>query len=311
LYENLERVKFFLPDTESTIMEWKDLASELSGIDQALCIVSDRKSCRELYAQMPKGSYHLSALMCPQHRSDAIAEIKDKLGQGEVTRVISTQLVEAGVDIDFPVVYRSMAGVDSIIQAAGRCNREGKLNGEGKIGRVVVFNGPRRPPAGLLRKAAETTQGMCKKGLNNPMDHRVVASYFTELFWKANSLDVNNVTKLLTPDPNLGMQFRSAAAIFKIIDDKNQRTILVPYKEGSALIEILGKNNGLERILLRKLQRYTINIYSNQFNELQRRGSLKEILPGIFALNSTVEYDQRIGLLIDEMPNDPEAFMCS
>ncbi|MDR2748238.1 MAG: CRISPR-associated endonuclease Cas3'' [Treponema sp.] len=312
LYEGLERVK--VAKELLTVTKWKDLAGELSAYEQVLCIVSDRKSCRELHAQMPKGTYHLSALMCAQHRSNTIAEIKDKLKKEEVVRVISTQLVEAGVDIDFPVVYRAMAGLDSIAQAAGRCNREGKLNIQGKLGKVVVFEGVRKAPAGMLRKASETARPMLVRGLNNPIDPAVFSDYFSELYWKANQLDAKGIMKLLYPDPpRLNIQFRSASEEFKIIDDKSQRTILVRYGEGESLIKLLkdaGKSGeGFEKKLLRKLQRYTINIYRDQFFVLQNRGSLIEIIPGVFALTSAVEYDKHVGLLIDEMPNDPQDYM--
>lgn len=316
LYSALERVTIEFPKEKASAVAWQDLAGELAGYDQVLCIVSDRKSCRELQAQMPKGTYHLSALMCAQHRSDAIAEIKDKLHKNESVRVISTQLVEAGVDIDFPVVYRAMAGLDSIAQAAGRCNREGKLNAKGKLGKVVIFHGPRKAPAGMLRKASETTLRMLP-GLDKPLDQRVFALYFSELYWKLNSLDTKGIMGLLKPDPpHLGIQFRSAAEAFQIIDDKNQRTILVRYGKGEELIASLkyaGRSGkGFETKLLRKLQRYTISIYVDQFFALQNRGSLEEIVPetGIFALNNAVEYDKQVGLLIDEMPNDPADFIC-
>ena len=311
LYKNLERVKVEHPKDMSVPIEWKYLAEEMSGYNQVLCVVSDRKSCRELHALMPKGTYHLSALMCAQHRSDIIAEIKDKLGKGENVRVISTQLVEAGVDIDFPVVYRALAGLDSIAQAAGRCNREGKLNAAGELGKVVVFKSPRKAPAGILRKASETAEFMISQGLKNLIDRSVFPDYFSELYWKTNSLDSKGIMKLLKPDSSdLGIQFRTAAEAFKIINDANQHSILVPYGEGKKWIDLL-KNSEIQiKKLLRKLQRYTINIYSNQFLNLQNRGSLKEIIPGIFALNNTVEYNNEIGLLIDEMPNDPEDFMC-
>jgi CRISPR-associated endonuclease/helicase Cas3 len=252
--------------------------------------------------------------MCAQHRSDVIAKIKDRLDKKEPVRVISTQLVEAGVDIDFPVVYRAMAGLDSIAQAAGRCNREGKLNAAGKLGKLVVFNGPRRAPSGVLRKAAETTARMLP-GLDKPLDHGVFARYFPELYWKVNLLDAKKIMDLLKPEPpHLGIQFRSAGEAFKIIDDKNQRTIVVPYGEGEKLIALLkdaGRSDkGFEKKLLRKLQRYTISIYTDQFFVLQNRGSLEEIVPDIFALNNTVEYDKQVGLLIDELPNNPEVYMC-
>ena len=310
LYKCLERVKVEFLGNLSTPVEWNDLARELSQNEQALCVVSDRKSCRELHALMPKGTYHLSALMCARHRSDTITEIKNKLNRGESVRVISTQLVEAGVDIDFPVVYRALAGIDSIAQAAGRCNREGRLNSEGRLGKVVVFRAPRRAPAGILRQGAETAEALFAKGLTDPINRSVFPPYFFELYWKANSLDAKGILKLLKPEfPDCGIQFRSAADAFKIIDDKNQRSIVVPYGEGEELLRLLEKGKVPERGLLRKLQKFTINIYSGQFDALQERGSIEEILPGIFSLNNTVEYNKEVGLLIDEMPNDPLDFM--
>jgi len=105
-----------------------------------------------------------------------------------------------------------------------------------------------------------------------------------------------------------GIQFRSAAEAFKIIDDSLQRTILVPYGEGEGLIKAL-KREGPNRGILRKLQRYAVNVYLNQFTALKERGSLEEVAPDIFALICAVEYDQKVGLLIDEMPTDPTAYM--
>ena len=314
LYKNLERVKVEMPKDAAVPTEWEDLAEELSPYDQVLCVVSDRKSCRELHALMPKGTWHLSALMCAQHRSDAIAEIKAGLEKNESVRVVSTQLVEAGVDIDFPVVYRALAGLDSIAQAAGRCNREGRLNTEGGLGKVAVFRAPRKAPAGMLRKAAETTEGMISGDMENPIDGDAFRRYFSELYWKANSLDTKGMTKLLEPEFSdswevMDIQFRTAADNFRIIDDASQRTILVPYGEGENLIGLLEKDIIPRAKLLRKLQRYTISIYEKQFSRMRDRGSLREVLPGIFALNNKVEYCNRVGLLIDEMPNDPESFI--
>jgi len=311
LFKDLERVEVELPRELMEPPEWKDLALELSGYDQVLCVVSDRKSCRELFTLMPNGTYHLSALMCAQHRSDVISEIKTKLEKGESVRVISTQLVEAGVDMDFPVVYRALAGLDSIAQAAGRCNREGKLNSAGKLGKVVVFRSPRKAPAGILRKASETAEGMIFQGLENPIDKNVFPKYFTELYWKANNLDTKDIMKLLKPDAlDNGIQFRTAGEVFKIINDANQRSIFVPYGEGKKWIGLLKNSEIPTSKLLRKLQRYTISTYKDQFYSLHNRGSLEEIIPGIFALNNNMEYNNQIGLLIDEMPNDPEDFMC-
>jgi len=308
LYRDLQRVRIEPVDTE-TQRSWEEIACELSAIDRVLCVVSDRKSCRELYRLMPEGTYHLSALMCAQHRSDLIAEIKERLKGNDSVRVISTQLVEAGVDIDFPVVYRVLAGLDSIAQAAGRCNREGRLNAEGKLGKVVVFVAPRKAPAGILRKAAETASRLLEDGLADPISHTAFEPYFSELYWKVNSLDSKGIMKLLEPDgQDCGIQFRSAAEAFRIIDDRLQRTILVPYGEGENLISQL-KSLGPERWLLRKLQRYSVNVYLNQFAALQERGSLTEVVTGVFALTCPVEYDEKVGLLVDELPMDPTAYM--
>ena len=105
-----------------------------------------------------------------------------------------------------------------------------------------------------------------------------------------------------------GIQFRSAADAFRIIDDSMQRTLLVPYGEGAKLIREL-KTLGPGRWLLRKLQRYSVNIYTDQFYELWNRGSIEEVCPGIFALLCGVEYDGAIGLLVDDLPYDPATYI--
>lgn len=309
LYQVLRRVEVVVPSDLKVPTTWESLAEKLSDEDRVLCIVSDRRSCRELHALMPEGTYHLSALMCAQHRSDRIAEIKECLKTDGAVRVVSTQLVEAGVDIDFPVVYRAMAGLDSIAQAAGRCNREGRLAVEGRLGRVVIFVPPRKAPVGLLRKASETAERMLESGIPDPLSHAIFAPYFSELYWKANSLDAKDIIDKLRPEaPDMGIQFREAADACHLIDDGAQRTVLVPYREGEKLIQQL-KAIGPERWLLRKLQRYAVNVYTEQFVALQRRGSLEVVSPELFALNNSVEYNEDLGLLVDELPHDPASFI--
>ena len=133
-----------------------ELADKLSKYKQVLCIVNTRGHARrifELIRDEAEGCYHLSALMCPEHRTTTLNKIRSALLDGRPCRVISTQLIEAGVDIDFPIVFRSAAGIDSIAQAAGRCNREGKIS-EG--GRVFVFSPEDGLPPGYFRQAAQT-----------------------------------------------------------------------------------------------------------------------------------------------------------
>jgi len=308
LYASLVRCKIHFPEDMQAVSSWEQVSDELKNYDQVLCVVSDRKSCRELHKLMPVGTYHLSALMCGQHRSKVIAEIKEKLKDGEIVRVVSTQLVEAGVDFDFPVVYRALAGLDSIIQAAGRCNREGNLPG---LGQVIVFNPPRKPPEGILRKAADTTRSIIAmdKELTN---QAYFEKYFKELYWKANSLDSKDIANLLDPSKNnikeCSIYFRTAANKFKIIDDTMQKTVFVRYGEGDGLIELL-KSKGPDRWLLRKLQRYSVNIFNHDFIKLRARGAIQEIYPEIYALSSSLDYSEEIGLLIEESSYDPELFI--
>ena len=127
LFRRLRRTELIWPEALDRRTEWPEVARWLSGDRQALCVVNRRKDALALYNLLPKGSFHLSTRMCAAHRKEVLDEIRRRLKAGEVVRVASTQLVEAGVDIDFPFVYRALAGLDSLAQAAGRCNREGWL----------------------------------------------------------------------------------------------------------------------------------------------------------------------------------------
>jgi CRISPR-associated endonuclease/helicase Cas3 len=301
LYRRLKRVRVTVPENLKAPSSLEEVAEALKACESVLCIVSDRRTCRDLFHLMPEGTYHLSALMCAEHRSDTIAKIKADLDAGKPTRVVSTQLVEAGVDLDFPVVFRAMAGLDSIAQAAGRCNREGKL--ENGLGKVEIFIPPKKSPPGILRKATETAVRLLSKGLADPIDQSVFPPYFSELYWKANTLDKKEIVKQLSPGDDLGIRFRSAADDFKLIDDTMQRNILVPYGEGANWIDTL-KRQGPERWLLRKLQRYMVNIYTPDFDALLHRGSIAEISPGIYALLCPIEYDQKTGLKVDDVETE-------
>lgn len=305
IYESLKRVEVQLPADLNTHSEWEEIAEALIKQEQVLCIVSTRNSCLKLHALMPDGTYHLSALMCAQHRSDIIAEIKAQLQKNEPVRVISTQLIEAGVDIDFPVVYRAFAGLDSIMQAAGRCNREGRH----ACGKVVVFNPPAKIPPGILRKAADATKTILASGVEDPLDYRLYERFFSDLYWKANTLDQENIIGLLTPDrADFGISFRTAASRMKIIDDTSQKTVLVRYKESEKLLDLLQKK-GPERWLMRRLQRCSVNIYNHEFDAMLRSGRLQELHPYIYAITTAGDYSSKTGLLVDERPFEPENFI--
>lgn len=302
LYKDLKRVEYEMPEKGSPAVSWKDLAAEISGEHQVLCVVSDRRSCRELHALMPSGTYHLSALMCPEHRSDVISEVKGKLRSGECVRVVSTQLVEAGVDLDFPVVYRAMAGLDSIVQAGGRCNREGRL---GRSGRVKVFVPERRPPAGILRKATDVTRELlltCGEDISSPA---VFVRFFEHLYSRANTLDTKEICRLLAPSSE-GLRFRSAA--FEMIRNGDV-SIAVPYLDGEKVLEEIRRKGFPDYRDLRRLQRYIVTVPPAEFDLLSARDSLDEIVDGLWALVNDKEYSDTIGLLVREIENDVSMFV--
>ena len=291
LYRNLKRVEIEVQINLSEPKTWEELASELSQIESVLCVVNRRDDCRILWKMMPQGTFHLSALMCGAHRSRKIAEIKDRLAKGLPTRVISTQLVEAGVDVDFPVVYRAVAGLDSVAQAAGRCNREGRL----QMGRVIVFCPPSEPPVGHLRQSAQIGRRFLKSDDKDFLSPDKFTRFFEELYWlQADRLDVKGIMDDLAPDGEFRFSFRSAAQSFKIIDEQKQESVLVSYGEGANLILLLEKI-GPQRWLMRKLQRYVVNLPRYLHSRLVAEGAVRQIYPGIFIQSHSALYRDDIG----------------
>ncbi len=304
LYASLKRVEIELPSDFAIPQTWEGIAAQLQQHDSVLCIVNSRADCRELYRLMPKGTIHLSALMCGQHRSRVIAEIKQRLKDGVPTRVVSTQLVEAGVDMDFPVVYRALAGLDAVAQAAGRCNREGALDG---MGRVVVFVPPKPAAPGLLRKAQQSGEETMRLSKGDPLTRDNFETYFRCYYASLNSLDGKDIVSLLdmynrTDARELKFNFRTAADRFRLIDEEGQTAVIVRYGDSPGLIAALESQAPMEphqrRGLLRKLQRYTVNIREGERKKLLAAQALREVFPGVFVQVSDVQYHPSLGLLM-------------
>jgi CRISPR-associated endonuclease/helicase Cas3 len=299
LYASLKRVEVRLPADLEQPTDWETLASELSEHDSVLVVVNSRRHAGELHTLMPPDTLHLSALMCGAHRSRVVARIKQRLADGEPTRVVSTQLVEAGVDLDFPVVYRALAGLDSIAQAAGRCNREGRL----ERGQVVVFVPPERSGIGLLRAAEDACRATLHSIDGDPLDRGLFARYFEHLYY-SRDLDENGIRDLLKVDQrSLGVQFRTAAERFRMIeDDQSPIVVLYDAKHEDAEVRTLLaslRKNGPERWLMRKLQRYIVNVRKPEVQRLLAQQDIEEVLPGLFAQTSDWLYHPTLGLTID------------
>ncbi|QOJ08799.1 CRISPR-associated helicase Cas3' [Nitrosomonas sp. H1_AOB3] len=306
LYADLKRVEAELPRDFNAPRTWESIAEELQQYDSVLCIVNSRTDCRALHALMPRDTIHLSALMCGQHRSEVIADIKQRLKDGISTRVISTQLVEAGVDMDFPVVYRALAGLDAVAQAAGRCNREGTLPGMGK---VVVFVPPKPAAPGLLRKAQQSGQEIMRLSKGDLLTRERFEAYFRHYYASLNSLDEENIIGLLDMHNRVEARraefsFRTAADKFQLIKEEGQTAVIVHYGESHNLITALEASQNMEphqrRGILRRLQRYTVNIREQECRKLMTSGDIREIFEGCHIQQTDTLYHSQLGLLLNK-----------
>ena len=300
LYKRLQRTEIRLPASLHEPTDWASLAQRLQQHDQVLCVVNTRRDCHDLFKLMPEGTIHLSALMCGKHRSAVIRLIHWRLKKGLPIRVISTQLVEAGVDIDFPVAYRALAGLDSIAQVAGRCNREGKLNDAGRLGEVHVFVPPKSAPRGLLLKGENTTRELCSLPGFDPHQPDAFTRYF-QLFYSRVNDTGSQFYDLLVRDvnPTLYFQFRTAGEQFRLIDDQAQQPVIVRYQDSEHWLTRL-RFAGPTREIMRALQRYTVNLPTRMATAMLADGRLEEVepvkAPGIVAQSCLKLYDRRTGL---------------
>lgn len=303
LFERLKRVDIAMPEHWEP-NTWDEIANEAEAFDQVLLIVNTRSDAAALFALMPEGTIHLSALMCPEHRSQVIATIKQRLKEGQPVRVVSTQLVEAGVDIDFPVVYRALAGMDSIAQAAGRCNREGKLDA---LGAVRVFVPPKAAPAGLLRFGEQATRDIARNLPSDPLIPETFRRYFDRFYAQVHSHDKKGILAMLKSDERLNIRFRSAAKDFRLIDDASQQSVVVRW--GVKIDTLLNqlRFQGPSRLLMRRLGRYSVTLPRYQFDLLAKQGDIDEI-EGVYVLKESL-YSERTGVVMSDKPLDPASLM--
>ena len=236
LSEKLRRVRIKMPPPNVETQSWQEIADEIAARPCVLAVVNTRKHAQKLFAALPSDGIklHLSANMCATHRSEVIALVRRYLAlyrAGSLHKplwLVSTQLIEAGVDLDFPCVYRAIAGLDSIAQAAGRCNREGKLS----FGEVVVFRAEEGAPNGSLKQGQDITEEMLKAGLlDDPLSPSVFAEYFRRFNGKGD-VDKHDITRLLTAESSnenpLAIKFRTAAERFRLIDNQGV-ALIVPF----------------------------------------------------------------------------------
>lgn len=272
-----------------------ELVSRLESQQQVLCIVNTRKFAQEVYEALPsEGRFHLSTLMCPVHRKQKLDEIRERLKSGKTCRVVSTSLIEAGVDVDFPRVFREMAGLDSILQAAGRCNREGKRSAESSI--VTVFESENKVNKliAVNRDAAEETV----RDWTQPNTTSTIERYFKAYRDFLRNDDKSGVIAASEKGiSGCGLPFEWIAKEFKLID-QNTFTVYISVGEGKELISRL-REGERSRELYRKAGMYSISIYENHFNALINAGAAEPFGDDAAILTDLSLYSDEKGLATD------------
>ena len=287
LHDQLRRVKLEI-DTEAR--SFNEIAKAVSKHERVLCIVSTRKAAKEIFDRLPQEgiTLHLSRMMCPDHVTETIEEIKSALKDknNRIIRVVATQLVEAGVDIDFPVVFRQEAGLDSVLQAAGRCNREGKLG----ICTTHVFCLKDAIPFGGLAKGVSAM-----KNLPHDSDWfapTTMSKYFNQLYCRIDIFDKKEIKNFLYLPKEVC--YETAAKEFKLIDD-NSISVVVCWKDSLQLVEQI-KQNGPSYTLMKKLAKYTVGVRETDFNALLSAGAVEKVLEGLYVVSDAAAYNHKSGL---------------
>ena len=287
----MRRTRIALPGRET--VTWADLAGQLAAHEQALCVVNTVKDARALFQLLPEASRcHLSARMCPAHRLQTLNEIRKRLKTGAPVRLVSTPLIEAGVDVDFPVAYRAYGPFDSIIQTAGRCNREGKNPQQCP---VTVF----RPREGSLmpegmEQAAQVTEvflnGVDPETLHQPETY---ARYFEQLYsFRGPESGKGDTVLGLTQK----LDFPAVAKDFRLIPE-NTRTVIVKWDggDGEELAKKLEKEKHLSREECRRLQRFSVSLYEGEFQKERAHGVIYQPAEKWDFYLWNGEYDKHLG----------------
>ena len=294
LHSQLRRVQLTFDSAQHT---YDDVAAEMMKHDRVLCVVNTRRDAKEIYDRLQHDddalTIHLSRMMYPSHVKRVIKELCAALRfTQKKIRVISTQLIECGVDIDFPVAFRQEAGLDSVLQAAGRCNREGNLEG---LGHTWVFSlqASNSLPIGSITQANDA-----RKSLGSNHDWfapETMVAYFKQLHARTDTFDKPKMGELLyTPRP----QFETASSCFRLIDDKTT-PVVVACEESKPLIEKL-KCVGPSFELMRQLRQYSVNVRAGDLKKLHQSGALTQVSDTIeiFLLHPRC-YDEKTGLCVD------------
>ena len=271
------------------------LAAELAAQERVLCIVNVKKTAQRIFDLLgeQEGTYHLSTNLYPVHREQVLEEIRERLKDGKPCRVISTSLVEAGVDLDFPCVLREINGLDSIVQAAGRCNREGRRTAEESV--VHVFSLEK-----LARNAqlsAEITKNVARSFAEDLASPEAIHRYFEELYDLSGK---NRLDKKGVLGQSGKFAFADIADDVRLIEDRTKPIFIPQSEEGQALLARLERGER-SRALMRKVGRYIVTAYTGYdeapFDRLAAQGKIRMLDENLAVLVDMSAYDAQRGLL--------------
>ncbi|MDA8453647.1 CRISPR-associated endonuclease Cas3'' [Acidovorax sp. GBBC 3334] len=300
LFQQLERVRVRHIGT----LDDAALAAHMRQREQVLCIVNNRRHARAVYEAMADlpGARHLTTLMCAKHRSEVLAEVRQMLKDKVPCRVVSTSLIEAGVDVDFPTVLRAEAGLDSIAQAAGRCNREGRRSIDASEVLVFGTDNEEWAPPPELAQYAQAAREVLRQCPDDPLSPETIARYFALLYWQkgGEALDVPDLMGLLKASRPDSLPMETLAAKFRMIDSV-QMPVIVPYdgvaRQALKDLEFAEGSLGLAR----KLQPYVVQLPRQGFDALYKAGAIQPVAPQkwgeqFMALVNLDIYNARCGL---------------
>ena len=284
-----------------TPLSWQTVAEIVRGETQVLCVVNTKQSALDLLDTLGDAdAMHLSTLLCGAHRREVIDEVKRRLYKGAPCRLITTQVVEAGVDLDFPVVMRALAPLDSIIQAAGRANREGRL----QTGRVIVFQPEAsRLPGKDYERATAITRKVLGMGFTNLDDPMVTERYFAELY------AVSETDRKQIQDARRKFDYPETARLFRMIEDDTLNVVVFFGDDNlrSAIDtwwQTVETRRSNLREVIRQLQPYMVSLYRYQAQKYIQKGwiQLSAVLPDLGYWMG--RYDTVRGLVAEDIQAD-------
>ena len=296
-YPLFRRVRFEMEG----VLEEETVAARQAAELQTLCIVNSRKRAQRIFHLLPEeGRFHLSTLMTPEHRSRILASIRSRLAAGQPCRVVSTSLVEAGVDLDFPTVWREEAGLDSVLQAAGRCNREGRRPVMQSV--VHVFRFDQKPPRMFAQSIAALRRVIDQH--EDIASVQAIRAYFDQLMFLCGDafLDERGIL-----EKSSRLAFREIEEAFRMIDSPTI-PVYIPSHDNQAWLAAL-RSGEISRSMLRRLGRSAVNVYPQHFRLLREAGVLECPAGDICGiLIDPWQYDADCGLALE--PECGELWFC-